>query len=371
MAIGGRKTVWILGAGFSRSLGAPLLDGLFRQQFVGDFSFVLDATLAANLVWTQAVFNYGKNALRIWDDAEEFLSFVDAAFGDDSDYDPLKRAELLGMIGRTEYLHHSTVYEFGLTPPLIEAFLRKPAKTVRRALGFETSRFLRHAKRDETWKPYLSWAKTLQPETDSVVTFNYDLLLEKLGKPLHAVMPGTPVPAGKVPIFKMHGSTDWVTDDAFSECGQVPNAIDDDLNLAIAAPGRSKASFSSALFKTVWDGAASAIKQAAEVVIVGYSFPKSDALARMTILDSLTEENCGAKIRRAHLVLGPEVDTSKNRRVLELLRYRMGDTRPTHIDELPPIFNRQTAHDALLVRHRLWAEDFIADYNYRTREGLP
>ena len=32
MAIGGGKTVWILGAGFSRALGGPLLADLFRPE---------------------------------------------------------------------------------------------------------------------------------------------------------------------------------------------------------------------------------------------------------------------------------------------------------------------------------------------------
>jgi hypothetical protein len=62
MAIDGRKTVWILGAGFSRSLGAPLLETLFRQQHVRDFTGVIrQESLIQDVVWTQFIFNSGRN----------------------------------------------------------------------------------------------------------------------------------------------------------------------------------------------------------------------------------------------------------------------------------------------------------------------
>jgi hypothetical protein len=41
MAIGQGRTVWILGAGFSKSLGGPLLIDLFRQRRYEDLRDIL------------------------------------------------------------------------------------------------------------------------------------------------------------------------------------------------------------------------------------------------------------------------------------------------------------------------------------------
>jgi hypothetical protein len=103
-------------------------------------------------------------------------------------------------------------------------------------------------------------------------------------------------------------------------------------------------------------------------VIVGYSFPKTDALARKSILDAIDRDirQKEVPVRQAHLVLGPDVDVPKNRRVLELMRHRMGHGRIVKIDE-----PGQPSPGAVLNRHRLWAEDFLGDYSARTRENMP
>jgi hypothetical protein len=74
-------TVWILGAGFSKSLGGPLLVDLFRQQARGDLEKVLGRPLATEVTWVQALFNYGKDIEHLWGDAEEFLAYTEAAHG--------------------------------------------------------------------------------------------------------------------------------------------------------------------------------------------------------------------------------------------------------------------------------------------------
>src|SRR5580765_2441231 len=82
------RTAWVLGAGFSRSLGGPLLPDLLRQSHASDlearyprieFGDLADACRRA-----QTVYNWGKRIDGLWLDAEEFLEFVDRAEGDQS-----------------------------------------------------------------------------------------------------------------------------------------------------------------------------------------------------------------------------------------------------------------------------------------------
>ncbi len=386
MAIGNRKTVWILGAGFSRPLGGPLLQTLFRQQSLEDFGDLIPRNLAVSVVWSQVVFNYGKGE-GLWDDAEEFLAFVDAAYGVEKEdpHNPLKRAKFETLLRRLDYQTAGDVLDpnwSGLSRLHVTASSLDPTKSVRRALAFETSSFLKYAKpsEDETWLPYQQWAKTLQPELDSVVTFNYDTVPEMLGGAMKVMVPSTDEnqaePPDCVPVFKLHGSVDWLTDRHFMLCVRRPDSLYQDTGgavPAIAAPGRSKAYVATGTFKPLWQAAERRLKQAAEVAIIGYSFPKTDALALKTILDSLTEENCGVQVRQAHLVLGPDTLSIGNQRVVELLRYRMGQQRRVldRADEWNEIPVARRRPVGVVNQHRLWAQDFIGDYSYRTQGNLP
>jgi hypothetical protein len=364
-----RKTVWILGAGFSRSLGAPLLETLFRQQHGRDFTGVVpQGSLVQDVIRTQMVFNSGRK-VGLWEDAEVFLAFTDDAWGRQPT-DDYKQREFAQLV---ENLDFSLC---GLRPDQTDPPYKKAPSTVRRALAFETSRFLRFSnpEKDEAWQPYLRWAKLLrtQPEVNSIVTFNYDRVPEMLG--LFVPLPHQIGTGSAVPVYKVHGSTNWRVNRnnpsrPHVELNEV--TIENDLELALAAPGASKASLSQTLFEPLWGEAVKAISEADEIVIIGYSFPKTDALARHMLLDALHRDTTQVGddghhlTRQAHLVLGPDVDVPKNRRVLELIRHRMGSRRGVVIDERP-----MQPYGAVLYRHRLWAEDFIDDYLLRTREHL-
>src|SRR4051794_22739033 len=100
MPIGDGHTVWILGAGFSKSLGGPLLVDLFRQQPYEDLVHILGEKRAAQVSWTQALYNFGVK--RLWDDAEEFLAYVEAAAGNPAN--PTKSVLLNGIITRNEFI---------------------------------------------------------------------------------------------------------------------------------------------------------------------------------------------------------------------------------------------------------------------------
>ena len=82
-----RHTVWLLGAGFSRAFGGPLLDDLFRPRHWLDDDLVFPAklypALSGDLYLSRLFCETGKAEGR-WRDAEEFLAFVDAAHRNDA-----------------------------------------------------------------------------------------------------------------------------------------------------------------------------------------------------------------------------------------------------------------------------------------------
>src|SRR3954466_1350691 len=100
-----RQVVWVLGAGFSRPLGGPLLGDLFRPEMWDRLSASYEQASYERLYSREcrvahALFNFGigfknghvqtapglangflraSDGERIWVDAEEFLATLDAA----------------------------------------------------------------------------------------------------------------------------------------------------------------------------------------------------------------------------------------------------------------------------------------------------
>ena len=89
------------------------------------------------------------------------------------------------------------------------------------------------------------------------------------------------------------------------------------------------------------------LERAVKIILVGYSFTKTDAQARMELLEAIEKDNCGVDSREVHLVLGPNTEDPNHRRVAELVRPRLGTTRASFIDRLEPGHTRS----ALVIRH--------------------
>jgi hypothetical protein len=195
------------------------------------------------------------------------------------------------MISRQEF-HRDALTTHGETPSAYNECISKPLSTVLHAFGTEASSFLvGNAVGNEPWQPYIRWAKALMPGQDSIITFNYDRVLEKLDaylgneKRLQVVLPGEEVRTDRVPVLKLHGSVTWVKNDVG---GVVVNerAVEQEQPVVIAAPGRSKAaSLTSTLLKSLWKEAHYRLKHANEVAVVGYSLPKTDAEEKRKIVD--------------------------------------------------------------------------------------
>ncbi|MCM2333470.1 MAG: SIR2 family protein [Anaeromyxobacteraceae bacterium] len=348
------QVVWVLGAGFSRSLGGPLLRDLLTEasyfNILAAFPGAEDRLGVAS-AWVRKLYNQHRYLdereprSRLWRDAEEFLELLDAAA---SGSEPTKR-RLLGLNG---------------APALGEDPIKEAARAARRFVAAECSAFLKDADlTTERWQPYKKWLEGMSTPT-TVVTFNYDLVLEKLGAAnggkLSVAVPGQVRPMG-VDVLKLHGSVDWeVTGDAspaFTAMGrdEFPLECKDADQLVIASPGPTKQRITG-LLSTLWRSAEAALEEAQAVVFVGYRFPPTDPDARHRLLAALARNR--QPYLAIHTVLGTDVSGEDSRRLLHLLRDAMRKDQR----EVAARGHRQKnspPHRYNLVQHPMRAEDFI------------
>ena len=354
MPIQDKKTVWILGAGFSRSLGGPLLEDLLRQEDLSDLVPLIPPTeyggLADDVYATQGLFNWGRDHERAWGDAEEFLAFAELAFGKTKD--AVRVARFRSIVTRAKTFRPGP----GEPRPLhmlstVVKDLNDPLPSFKRALAFQSARFLIGANpRQEQWKPYQAWADSLDSQKDVVLTFNYDTVLETINPVLFdPVLPNASPREDAVPVYKLHGSVNWILQDGRPVVAEPLASLKKRADILLATPSPLRNAAVAPLFEALWLPAMTAISDASFVVVIGYSFPRSAAQTRTRLLDALTR-NAVERARQTHLVLGPDVRRPAARRVLELLGPRGAEGGGIPVRQ-----------------HQLWAEDFIADYPYRTR----
>lgn len=376
MSVGSARTVWILGAGFSRSLGGPLLADLFKPRAWGDDAIFFPPdrfpNLADDLFMTRVLFNSGQKG-GLWSNAEEFLAYADAAHR--AEGSP-RRAILANLAKRTKT---EGLAETG--PPagqersaMRERVLANLDRVTRRALAAQTAEFLLDLdQQDERWRPYRDWVSTLQPIHDTVVSLNYDLVLEELGGDRLAIpLPheAQALPNNRVPVLKLHGSIDWKQDDKTVE--RVPSEsllISEETTPAIAAPGRSKTTTVKESLEPLWKVARRALGAAGAIMLVGYSFPQTDAGARMDLLRSIATGDAGYRTRRIDIVMGPDTTKPEVRRVHALAEACTNGRKLTTAQPMIATSGPSSGDRFLWVTSQpLWAEDFIADYMMRLCE---
>jgi hypothetical protein len=378
-----RRRVWILGAGFSRSLGGPLMGELLSlgawRDIVARYSGHLDkhdAELVFLLFHCGAGFpegppTYGAlfefRAMRRWRDAEEFMEILDSAQDD-----PAKEVTVKDV--------HEQLKEFGTRggftynhelPPM-----RELARRVRRVIAASCSTFMEgttpdSAGRKERWQPYQQWLGLLR-EYDSILTFNYDRVVETLrpnvGNSTWAVhVVGVDnnfaetewenvARRRRLPLlYKLHGSVNWnIENGQIKKSDWSPALLEEASTLAIATPGDSKMEMAGGVFRKLWSKAEEALREAEEIFILGFRFPPSDALPRDRLLAQIRDNEVGTLC--VHVVLGPD-DGPDRKRVLALLRSPVGAF---------PEIDRDCVHDhRQLIAHTMFAEDFLSDWAQR------
>ena len=344
------KVVWVLGSGFSKPLGGPLLKDLFRRERKVDilpfFPEREYPDLAESLPWIQLTFHNGMQE-GLWENAEQFMAYVDDEFR------VKRRAQmtrLINLILRSDpsvEFYQAGFYRYEPSREIAGEILHQEYrqampegfdKKVRRALASECLRFTMGADvKSERWAPHRAWVSTLEEGKDTVISFNYDLAVELASEAsetgrIEVVKPRPDfrledLPRGRVPLLKLHGSVDWRmtigSDSSKSLIG--PNSVSrEDIlrspndEIAIAAPGGSKAQLVDSDLGPIWGLAEQALRQATIVMVVGYSFPDTDPMATDRLLRALESRDDGAR-RQIHIILGADVNTPSSQRVVSLM----------------------------------------------------
>jgi hypothetical protein len=356
-------TVWVLGSGFSKALGGPLLDGLLSKSALEDTIEVFPKLPERSVVYE--VFRDLK--LQRWEHAEQFLEFVDLAASEDSpNHNILKR-----------HLNQCTSEGAASITP---AHFRDLATL---AIAAEVSTYTEGVDvRAEAWAPYLRWAKA-RKGNDAVVTFNYDIVVECLAgasRPrkgmaavLHLGEHTVHLPDGaerehgpdECAIYKLHGSANWAWDDKartkFKIFGSVGGFdLSDGYRPLIAMPGATKKRLCDQHLKVIWDEAMAQLRKASVIVFLGYRFPPSDSFARTSLLAAI-QQNQNPYLR-IHTVLGPRVRDEASARLGALLvaileakgrsRHNLDSHRPGPSDAGRSLYS--------VIQQPLYVEDFLS-----------
>jgi hypothetical protein len=315
------RNVFILGAGFSKSAGAPLIDEFLdvSREIFDDPDSGLDH--AEKKLFAQ-VFEFKK---RVAQSREKFridLDNIEQLFG---------LIEMSHRLEREEDVRNAMVYVIAKTLQLAIAKTRqRQAVRVSAATGFYSTNFS-WADRVPRENPnvltpdiYSHFALLLsglydppnKSRSNVVITFNYDLVLDDalrgIGvEPLYglpdcaldelAVPPGT-----GVSVLKLHGSTNWAI---CPQCNKVhvlgvkftgdPEAFrtrpcakcgKPGLNLLLVPPSWDKSEYRETM-RPVWNQAVNALKTAKRICVIGYSMPETDTFFKFLLALGLAENH--------------------------------------------------------------------------------
>lgn len=313
-------TAWLLGAGFSCSLGGPLLADFFtsaRTDLIRPhLRRIQDVDLESidelhEIFWNGADPKRGAAPwLRPWSDQEEFLSFLDVAARDwDSD-----SAETLRLLSRGVDTHERA-----------QRLWRAAATYVAIATDHFVPPNLKAAKLLERWQPYIRWGNAVARSNDYVITFNYDRVPELVSyNELNVLDPSDDHRYVERPwLIKLHGSVNWweplagdrlkideqATASAVLHGGRTP---------FIAMPGPTKY-HSAERLRSLWRAAEDALETSDRVVMIGFRFPPGDSAARHRLLGAI-RRNANSNLS-VHIVLGSDTSHHDVRRVGALFEW--------------------------------------------------
>jgi hypothetical protein len=213
----------------------------------------------------------------------------------------------------------------------------------------------------------VDWARRLGVE-DTIITFNYDTVIERLGRKVGGTVdaiscpaPGEEPPPGIARAYKLHGSVNWLSRDT-GESQRVVYRTDDpfaalscdmDTKIAIGNPGPTKSKLTKML-DPLWQAAGAALAKASAFVFVGYRFPPTDTFAQQFLLDGI-EKNRNEYLA-IHVVLGPNIGSPDIVRARQLLAQALASRQemPMELLQSSPYPN-----SCNLLVWSLYAADFL------------
>jgi hypothetical protein len=314
-----KSVVWILGSGFSRSLGGPLLGDLISRRTLENMRHWPMKDKHRDMLFKrgEVIFAYYEAGLpnkgaNLWADAEQFLQRLQLA----SEGNLAITTQINAL--RVDLSRVDMRDEQGAW--LAKSDVRQLHAEAVRCVAAACTAFLLGSKEAlarwaEEWQPYLRWFIELKAG-DTVVTFNYDRVLDIIDTLVNQrtlVSPVRPdfskrISKGAVAMCQMHGSVAWrlATRGKSKGTGIVTNSREavahlDPSKAILGTPGRGKQDLMEGILKPVWDHALAALRAAAAIVFVGYRFPPSDNRAKLELLEAV-RKNADAKV---HSVLGP------------------------------------------------------------------
>jgi len=347
--------VYILGAGFSRDAGAPLIhDFLDRaREFFDNPDSALDTSERTQF---EQVFRFKREVAKAREKFRIDLDNIEQLFG------LVEMSQRLGS--ESPSTRDATVYLIAKTLQLALANPSgRPRARLSLAPGFAAqAAFVNYVGRAQGGADifdtdiYTHFAlllagryddqRKLASRSNTVITFNYDLVLDdalarvdaRPGYELAGAVFDEPNASDTVvPLLKLHGSTNW----AICECNQIhvlgQKATADPamfrskrcsrcqkagLRLLLVPPSWDKSEYSE-IMRPVWSKAVKALKTATRICVIGYSMPETDAFFKFLLALGLAENDRLYKLIVVDLLPGGQSPRQENgiedrwRRMLE------------------------------------------------------
>lgn len=320
-----KQNVYILGAGFSKPAGGPLMNEFFdamqdvryRGKLSEEDKACLDSALAFRQEMAKASDNFAVNL----DNLEDLFGLLEVKVTAGEKTEEDRRRFILAVLRTLEL----RIKDAG-DPPTKETEHKSKHVEANRALltngfGVQNLEWLYHA-----FSSMVARTHEGDGPKDSIITFNYDLIVDRalcelgygadyaLREPDHTRDFSTVWRTQKasVPLFKLHGSANWfrcrhhdkiyvapprrapggepasllhLSLDACPKCtgsGGKPCPDATEHTPLIVPPTWNKAAYQGGL-QSVWTAALKALETAGRIIVIGFSLPDTDLFFRFLL----------------------------------------------------------------------------------------
>lgn len=319
------RNVFILGAGFSADAGAPLIHGFLdrAREFFDDPETRLDEQERKQFA---EVFRFKREVARAREKFRIDLDNIEQLFG------LVEMSHRLGSV--SSETRDATVYLIAKTLQLAltnNPFRPQVQMSLKTGYAAQANSFINHVRRSPSGGDnfetdiYTHFAlllagkydnqKKIAVRSSTVITFNYDLVLDdaltQIGvKPGYELVDAQYDEAGSssdvVPVLKLHGSTNWAICGGCSQIhvlGEKATTAPDvfrskpcwkckktGLRLLLVPPSWDKSEYSR-IMQPVWKKAVEALQNANRICVIGYSMPEADAFFKFLLTLGLAEND--------------------------------------------------------------------------------
>lgn len=326
------NNVYILGAGFSAYAGMPLISNFLEKlRDLREFSdYPSKSAIAAidKILKERALLSSVREKVKIdLDNIEELFSLIDAGGTVTSNNNlDAKQKAIRKAIAAT--LIYSENFDGTIFCEVVPAIQENLVKIIPNLKTHRTGPFP-----GIEVNPYVLFAGIIGHKLDSinsnssvediVITFNYDLILEKALRTFginpdycirNAKYAASMKPtANTIKLIKLHGSINWALSDTGKTNIQIVNKPmelieDEDKYPVLLPPTWNKGSFINTL-SSLWTQAIEAIKKATRVIVIGYSMPTTDLYFKYFISAGLRQNHS----LRSFVIINPTDISSQYR----------------------------------------------------------